>query len=147
MDSLPTKMKATRASAQTRRLWLVAIEFAIAVSAIGGGVYGLRGARGVSRSWLSGSPFHNYVLPSLILLVAVAGSMVTAVVVEVAGYSRAAEVSGAAGLILLGWLVGEVLVIPFSWLQPTFAVLALVVIGLAAQRWHLERPERSSRSG
>src|SRR5258708_33288753 len=136
MDPSAPRMQATRASSQRRRqLWLVTIELAIAVSATGGGIYGLSGAKGVSRSWLEGSPFHSYLVPSLILVVVVAGSMLAALVAELARYPRAAEVSGAAGLVLLGWLAAEVPVIPFSWLHPTFALLGTLVGTLASPQW------------
>ena len=42
-----------------------------ALNAFGGGAFGLSGARGIPTEWLEGSPFADYVVPSLILVVAV----------------------------------------------------------------------------
>jgi hypothetical protein len=124
-------------AAKPPRPWpLVVLELLIAVNAVGGGVYGLAGAKDVPREWLDGSPFHSFVIPSLVLLVAVGGSMVAAVSSLLAGYRRAAELSIAAGLILLGWITVETLVIPFSWLQPSFFALGLAVVALGRQLLH-----------
>ena len=109
---------------------LVALEAVIAASAVGGGIYGLAGARNIPRAWLDGSPFQSYLIPSLVLLVGVGGAMVVALGFSVAGNPRAPDVSMAAGLVLLGWITVETLIIPFSWLQPTFFVLGIAVVGL-----------------
>ena len=47
-----------------------------ALNALAGGYYGLTGALGVPTEWLEGSPFADYVVPSLILLVVVSGSLI-----------------------------------------------------------------------
>jgi len=125
---------------ELRRDWgcwlLVVIELVTAANAVGGGIYGLYGAEGVPPEWLEGSPFETYVVPSLVLLVVVGGSMAFAAAALLTHMSNAGEISIGAGMILLVWLVIEVLIIPFSWLQPTFLVVALAVIllGVRASR-------------
>jgi CHASE2 domain-containing sensor protein len=121
---------------------LAALEAVIALNAIGGGIYGLAGAKNVPRAWLAGSPFHSYLIPSLVLLFVVGGGMIVALGLTAVGARRAAEVSIAAGLVLLGWITVEALIIPFSWLQPTFFVLAIAVVKLA----YLERLQIAGRS-
>src|SRR5437763_4255242 len=103
-------------SAKSARRSLVALEALIALNAIGGGIYGLAGAKNVPRAWLAGSPFHSYRIPSLVLLFIVGGGMVVALGLMVVRARRAAEVSIAAGLVLLGWIIVEALISPFSWL-------------------------------
>jgi hypothetical protein len=56
-----------------------------AVNAFGGGYYGLSGAEGIPTEWLHGSPFRDYFVPSLILLIVVGGSFVVASVAVFAG--------------------------------------------------------------
>ena len=51
-----------------------------ALNAFGGGYYGLAGAAGVPTEWLKGSPFPDYFVPSLILLVVVGGSFLVAAI-------------------------------------------------------------------
>ena len=114
-----------------RDWWLLLIlEIVVAANAIGGGIYGLLGAEGVPPEWLEGSPFETYAIPSLVLLVVVGGSMGVAAAALLRDDRRAPELSVFAGVVLLVWLAIEMLIIPLSWLQPAFLVVALLVIGL-----------------
>ena len=109
-----------------------------ALNAIGGGAYGLSGAAGVPSEWLAGSPFSDYFIPSLILLVVVGGSFVMAAIVVFAGLRIARMAALAAGLVVLVWLVAQVAIIGYvSWMQPTTAAAGVVVLVLA---WLLPNP-------
>ena len=119
---------------RARRSLLVAAELVVALSAFGGGIFGIMGAKGVPRAWLDGTPFQSFLIPSLILATVVAGSMTAALVAELRRSPAADLLSAAAGVILLAWLLVEVIVIPFSWLQPAFAALGLFVLVLAVHR-------------
>jgi hypothetical protein len=109
---------------------LLILEIVTAANAIGGGIYGLLGAEGVPPEWLDGSPFETYLIPSLVLLVVVGGTMAVAAAALLVHHRCAPELSIAAGVVLLVWLAIEMLIIPLSWLQPVFLVVALLVIGL-----------------
>jgi len=50
------------------------------LNALGGGYYGLTGAVGVPTEWLEGSPFADYFVPCLILLVVVGNSFAVAAI-------------------------------------------------------------------
>jgi hypothetical protein len=126
-------------SAKSARRSLIALEAVIGLNAVGGGVYGLAGAKNVPREWLAGSPFHSYVIPSLVLLIVVGGGMAVALGWLFAGYEYAAEVSVGAGLILLAWITVETVIIPFSWLQPTFFILGIGVVTLGYRQRLLRR--------
>jgi hypothetical protein len=109
-----------------------------ALNAIGGGYYGLSGAAGVPKEWLDGSPFSDYFIPSLILLVVVGGSFVVAAIVVFAGLRIARVAALAAGFVVLGWLAAQVAVLGYvSWMQPTTAVAGVLVLVLA---WLLPNP-------
>jgi hypothetical protein len=112
-----------------------------AVNAFGGGFYGLTGARGIPTEWLSGSPFTDYVIPSLILFVIVGGALLGAAV-AVFGRRRSARAAAfIAGTILLVWVVVETAVIGYvSWLQPATLTAGLLVLALA---WRLPKPRPS----
>ena len=125
--------RARRSSVKTSRQLLGALEALIALSAVGGGIYGLAGAKGVPREWLEGSPFDSYLIPSLVLLAVVGGSMLVSLCVLVGGHRHAADVALAAGLVLLGWIAVEITIIPFSWLQPVYAALGFLVVVLAVR--------------
>jgi hypothetical protein len=128
------------------RWLLVAVEVIVAVNAIGGAVYGLAGAKDVPRDWLEGTPFDSYVVPSLILLVGVGGGMTVAATALLMRHRRAPEAAMVAGLVLMGWIAVQVLLIGpnggLSWLQPTMFAAALLV---AALGWRLRRAETPSR--
>lgn len=131
--------RARRWAPRASRRWLVALEGAIAVNAVGGGVYGLAGAEGVPLEWLDGSPFGTYLIPSLALLILVGGSMAVACALLLARHRRAMDASILAACILLAWIAVEVTIIPFSWLQPAFALLGLLVLVLAVYERQLDR--------
>lgn len=109
-----------------------------ALNAIGGGYHGLSGAAGVPTEWLEGSPFSDYFIPSLILLVVVGGSFVMAAIVVCAGLPIARVAALTAGLVVLGWLAAQVAIIGYmSWMQPTTAIAGVLVLVLA---WLLPNP-------
>lgn len=113
---------------------LLAIEVVVCANAIGGGWYGLAGARAVPQEWLEGTPFRDYRVPSLVLLVGVGGSMAAAAVLALAAWPDAGAWAGlAAGGVLLAWIVVQVALIGYrSFLQPLMLAAALATIGLAA---------------
>jgi hypothetical protein len=108
-----------------------------ALNAFGGGAYGLAGAPGVPTEWLEGTPFANYFIPSLLLVVVVGGSLALAAAAVFARWRTARVLAIAAGAILLGWLAVQVCIIgPVSWLQLVMAIVAPVILALA---WWLPR--------
>jgi len=103
-----------------------------ALNAFAGGYYGVCGAPGVPREWLAGSPFTDYLVPSLILLVVVGGTLALAAVM-VCRRHRGARVGGAAaGVVVLLWIVVQVAIIGYvSWMQPATGAAGLLVLVLA----------------
>ena len=111
-----------------------------ALNALGGGYYGLTGAVGVPTEWLEGSPFADYFVPSLILLVVVGGSFVVAAIAVFAGLRGDRFAVFVAAFVVLGWLTVQIGIIGYvSWMQPATAIAALVVLVLGSQ---LPRRER-----
>lgn len=97
-----------------------------AVGLVGGGIQ-------FPLEWLRGTPFTDYTWPGLILGVVVGGSaLVAAAITFLARPQAGALATGAASAVLLGWILGEyVLVGSVSWMQPTTLVYSLVMLGLA----------------
>jgi hypothetical protein len=103
--------------ARVTRVSLVVVDAFAAVSAIGGGlalVAGLEGDRFPLR-WLTGTPFSSYTLPGWLLAVLVGGSAAIAAVAAITYRAAGANASVVAGVIMLGWIVGEVVILN----QPT----------------------------
>jgi len=109
-----------------------------ALNAFAGGYYGLSGAKGVPLEWLQGSPFDDYSVPSLILLIVVGGSLLIAAI-TVFACARIARASAlTAGAIVLVWIAVQVAILGYvSWMQPATAIGGVVMLFLA---WVLPRP-------
>jgi len=109
--------------------WLLALS---AMSAFGGGLFGLLGAPGVPLELLAGTPFRGYWFPSLFLFGAVGGSLAWAAVAVRAEHARAGLLALGAGLLLVAWIAVQVAAIGFlSWLQPVSATVGVVIAVLA----------------
>ena len=96
----------------TRSLLIGLLVFG-ALNAFAGGCYGLAGAEGVPATWLAGSPFSDYFIPSVILFTVVGGSFLAAGMLVFAR-SRFGRVSAlAAGSIVMVWLATQVAIIGY----------------------------------
>jgi hypothetical protein len=124
--------------ARTERMILIALELFIGVSAIAGtvGLFGGTWSEVLPVEMLQGSPFTNYAIPALALLVFVGGSSFLAAILLLERCSVGASVSLLAGMILVVFEAVEYLVIGLTmFLQPLMFALGLMVIALAAHRW------------
>ena len=118
---------------------LIALQLLVAANAVGGGIYGLAGAKDVPAEWLAGSPFHSYTVPSLFLLGVIGGGMVVATAAWLLRRRVAPWLSLGMGVTLMLWIVAQVAVITLnSWLQPVSFAAGLVIAGLAV--YALRRP-------
>jgi hypothetical protein len=141
------------------RIPLVLLEAFVAVGAIGGGLCLLTGAfnfrQGIPLVWLAGTPFSDYTIPGLILLIVVGGGMLIAAATQFVQREWAVLLSAAMGLIMIGWIIVEVAIIdryeqaivpPTVVQQVLFPVLGLVIFGLAAYLWVTEYSSVQRRS-
>jgi hypothetical protein len=140
--------RGTRPPARLGRLarWTLAgVSGVVALTAIGGGlalVLGLEQAN-YGAELLETTPFTSYLWPGLILAIAVGGTAAAATVASIRRPALGGLVSMVAGAILIGWIVGEMLlleqpseptVVEWLYLMAGVAMLALgaVVWGTAA---------------
>lgn len=128
------------------RITLVIIEALIGLGAIGGGIAVLTGAfdQWLPLSWLQGTPFSNYTIPGLILLIVIGGGMLLAAATIFTQHEWAVLLSAAMGLIMIGFEIFEVAIIdshpdaivPSSLSQQVLmSILGLVIFGLASYLW------------
>lgn len=121
------------------RVALTVVEGFVALTAIGGGValvVGLEADLEAERfgpEWLEGTPFRSYLVPGLLLSLAVGGSAAVATAATIIGW-HGGLLSALAGLVLVRWIVGEVAVI--NQPAPTrsegvYFVAGLLILALA----------------
>ncbi len=129
------------------RIALVVIEAFIGLSAIGGGFGLLRGVvfnYQVPLAWLAGTPFSDYTIPGLMLVIVVGGSALLAAVTVFIDREWAVLVSVLVGLVMVGYLVVEAVCIDSKVgnglptalaVQLFYFVLGLAIFGLAGYIW------------
>jgi len=92
------------------------------------------GGLGLPLEWLRGLPFRTYLIPGLVLSLVIGGSMFTAVVGTIIDKKWAANASLAAGTLLTGWIISQLIMIGYvSWMQPVFFLLGLAIIMLSLE--------------
>lgn len=119
---------------------LIANGFA-ALSALGGGLALMAGWSKPPQEWLTTSWFNwlvsDYFVAGAILFLVVGGSAVAAFVGVLVNRAAAVGLSFAAGLVMMGWIVGEVAILgQFAWLQVVYFVVgaAMVLLAIAFER-------------
>ena len=134
---------------KTTRIALVVIEAIIGLGAIGGGIAILTGAfdQWFSLAWLQGTPFNDYTIPGLILLIVIGCGVLLAAVTIFIQREWAVLLSAAMGLVMIGFEIFEVVIIdrygdaiiPSTIAQQALmSVLGLVIFGLASYLWMSE---------
>jgi hypothetical protein len=115
------------------KIALIAIQLLVMVNAFGGGFYGLAGAKDIPHSWLDGSPFSSFFIPSLFLFVAIGGGMLVATIAWWRKSRLAPRVSLGMGVLLMLWIVAQVSIIGYvSWMQPVSFLAGAVIVTLGS---------------
>ena len=125
------------------RFALFVVDLSAAVSAIVGGIAVAANLDSFPRAWLDGSPFSDYFVPGAILAVVVGGSAAIAAAGTARGPRLGVPASIVAGLVLMGWIVGELLVLnqnsastsPRSAVEPIYFVVGLAMVALGLILW------------
>ncbi len=135
------------------RIILVVIEAIIGLGAIGGGIAILTGVfdQWFQLSWLQGTPFSDYTVPGLVLLVVIGGGMLLAAATTFLQREWAVLLSAAMGLIMIGFEIFEVAIIDRNaqavipstiGQQVLMSGLGLVIFALASYLWMSEYREQ-----
>ena len=111
---------------------LLVLFFFIGFGAVAGSIGVMKDVMPFAEVWLRGTPFHSYFYPGLILCVVVGGSQFAAAFILLWRSSLAKRASLIAGLVLTGWMVGELMLIGFQApIQVCFVAIGLVEVGLS----------------
>ena len=128
------------------KIALIVIQLLVMLNAFGGGYYGLAGAKDIPLSWLDGSPFDSFFIPSLFLFVVIGGGMLVATLVWWRKSSLAPWVSLGMGVTLMLWIVAQVSIIGYvSWMQPTSFIAGAAIVALAGVLLRAARRARCPR--
>lgn len=118
----------------------------IALTAIGGGMALLSGLEGerFPLVWLEGTPFKNYTIPALLLTIVVGGSSLIACITIFKNLKTGIVFSLVAGMIMVGFIAVEVLILKQSPPGPTpiekmYFTLGVTTFLLAGFLWRKER--------
>jgi hypothetical protein len=111
---------------------LLALLFFHGFGAIVGGIGVMREVMPFPEIWLHDTPFHSYFLPGLILFLAVGGTQFAAAYAILRRHALAKSAAILAGIILTGWMIGELALIGFrAPIQVWFVGVALLELGLS----------------
>jgi hypothetical protein len=114
---------------------LVGVSVFNAMSAMGGGIGLVTGTLPIPKALLKHTPFESYVIPGLFLGIVIGGSALLGAVALLTHAGRSRLISTAAGVIMVGWITGETILIQgFSWLQGLYLLTGLRV---AMGSWYL----------
>lgn len=114
------------------RILLVVLETSMGLAAVvSGPALVATNGLGMPAEWMQGSPFGNYTVPGLVLLVVGLVNLGGAVLV-LRRHRWAAPTSAVAGVLWVGWFVVQVAVVGLvSWQQPFYFVIGLLILGLS----------------
>ena len=119
------------------RRTLLGLHLFNAVSAVGGGIALAAGLLGVPVTLLRHTPFDSFVVPGIFLAVIIGGSATIGATALLNQRPRALVTSGAAGAVMVGWILGETLLLEgFSWLQGVYLLTgSLAVVATIRLSW------------
>ena len=82
-------------------------------------------------SYLDGSPFSDFLIPGLILLLVLGVLPLVATAGLWLRRPWAWYAAFAVGCALMIWILVEITIVPFSWLQPAFGVVGVLIFAVA----------------
>ena len=123
----------------TRRT-VVGLHLFNAVSAVGGGIGLVAGGLGVPTTLLRHTPFESFVVPGIFLAVVIGGTALLGATALLTHRRRAPATSAAAGAVMVGWIVGETLLVEgFSWLQGLYLLTGAVTVAASIRLAQADR--------
>jgi hypothetical protein len=120
-------------------VWLgIALQLFVAVMALPVGFMMIVDANGsplgIPHDWIADSPFASFLVPGIFLLLVNGVGQLAGAILAITRHWLAPWVMGALGVGLLIWIGVQVLMIPFSFLQPVIFAIGLVE-GFVALFW------------
>ena len=126
-DHLPVEAPpGARRTGSGRHRWLAVAAAAVAMPAVGGAVSLADGTIDMDEAIVQRFPWHSVELAGLALFVCVAVPFAALAAIAWRGSPRTPQATVAAGLLLVTWIVGQVVVIrTLSLFHPTYLLIGL----------------------
>ena len=122
-------MQALRKPKQTYRL-LSLLQALIGIGALPAGFALITDPSGASLGmpleWLDGSPFPSFLIPGLFLFFVNGVAQVIAAVLSWRQHRLAGLFGIGLGTLLIGWIIIQMMIVDFSWLQPTYLAFGAI---------------------
>jgi hypothetical protein len=132
---VPSAAPPFRSRRRRRPRLLTGLEVLTGVAAFAGAAFLVGDGMGLDPVLLDRTPFTSWAWPGVALAALVGVPMLLAAAAEWRRTPRASQLSRAAGVVLMGWITGQLALIGYqTWLQPTFFLIGLVVASLASPR-------------
>jgi len=117
--------------------------FAPCQRSVGCGAEHLSKTPGVARH----TPFDSFVVPGIFLAAVIGGSATIGATALLANWRRALVTSAAAGTIMVGWILGETLLVEgFSWLQGLYLLTGSIVVAASIRLSQATTPDPEPRA-
>ncbi len=116
---------------------LAILQLFIGIGAIAGGlglVIDSTGATvGLNPDWLARSLFNSYLVPGLILFIIIGIGHIFSGILTLKNYNKSGILAAFLGFFLMLWIVAQMVIIPFYWLQLLYFVFGFteVLLGVA----------------
>jgi hypothetical protein len=114
-----------------RRTLLLDLNLFLGFTAVAGGVALLVGWIKIPLSSLAGSPFSDYTVPAVLLILVIGGSAMLAARLVHLGKGVGLPASAIAGGAIIVFEIVEWSVIGFAWLQAAYVAIGVVIVSLA----------------
>lgn len=83
---------------------------------------------GLTVNMLKSTPFHNFLIPGLLLVFIIGGVNLLALLLNIFNHPKTYKVTMAAGIIVTGWIIAQLLLISsFSWLAGLYLVIGILI--------------------
>ena len=130
-----------------RRAVLLDLNLFLGLTAVAGGVALLIGWINFPLSSLAGSPFSDYMVPAILLVVAVGGTALLAAWLVHLKLNVGVPASVVAGAAIIVFEIVEWNVIGFAWLQAAYMAIGVLIISLATWVRLAQVAGRAERQG
>jgi hypothetical protein len=119
-------------NSRARFTLLYSLNLFLGLTAVGGGVALLTGMIKIPLSALAGSPFNDFTVPALLLIVAIGGTALLAAWLVHLRPEIGTRVSAIAGGGIIIFEIVEWHIIGFAWLQAVYIAIGAAILALAA---------------